>query len=141
MAPLCFGAALVVLAAGTLQRPASSQGARPFETPSTALGGQEFGDFRVAVEFEDSGSIGAAGQLWLLPTSSMSAPDLLAYGTAQSGPMSALPPDAVLLGPLSVSEPSSVDFSAEVRSVVLFSLGHGNVIETVDLSSISQQEN
>ena len=75
------------------------------------------------------------GRLWVTPRSNIEGPDLLAYASTGDSASEPLPGDAILLGALSTSTPSSVDFEEGARSIILYSLGHGSVIATVDPQS------
>ena len=63
----------------------------------------------------------------------LDAPDLLVYGSLEAPNSDALPADARLLGPASTSDPTLLRVPSNVRSLVLYSLGHSAVFDAVSL--------
>ena len=86
---------------------------------------------------EGLGLLAAVGPrtLELLPTEDLQRPDVLVYLSGEPGPHAALPADAHLLGGLKGLEPRAFPLpdGASTRTLVLFSLGHQEVVGSAPL--------
>jgi hypothetical protein len=76
-------------------------------------------------------------RLWLVPHVALDAPDLLVYRVDELGGTDTdsrqLPPDATLLGPASPTASTSFAWTPGPLVLVLYSLGHRQRFDTVDL--------
>lgn len=79
-------------------------------------------------------------RLWLVPHAALDAPDLLVYRVEAHGPAESdrtqLPPDAMLLGNASPTEATSFSWTPGPILLVLYSLGHRQRFDTIDLRNV-----